>query len=66
MDGYEAATRIRAQEKSTGQAGQIPIIALTAHASAQDRSNCLDYGMNGFVTKPMTIEDLETALDEVF
>lgn len=43
----------------------IPIIALTAHASEQDKDNCLKNGMNGFVTKPITIDELENALREV-
>lgn len=65
VDGFEATTRIRAQERSMGSASSIPIIALTAHASDQDRDNCLKNGMNGFVTKPMTIDELENALSEV-
>ncbi|MFK8048090.1 MAG: response regulator [Halioglobus sp.] len=65
VDGHEATARIRAQESSMGTATPVPIIALTAHASIQDKENCLKNGMNGFVTKPMTIEELESALSEV-
>lgn len=65
VDGFEATTRIRAQENSMGLSTYIPIIALTAHASEQDKDNCLKNGMNGFVTKPMTINELENALSEV-
>ena len=43
MDGYEAATRIRSEE---GNQGRIPIIALTANASARDRAKCHQSGMD--------------------
>lgn len=65
VDGFEATTRIRAQENSMRLPNYIPIIALTAHASEQDKDNCLKNGMNGFVTKPITIDELENALREV-
>lgn len=65
VDGFEATTRIRAQENSMGAATNIPIIALTAHASEQDKKNCVKNGMNGFVTKPVTIAELESALSVV-
>ena len=65
VDGFEATTRIRAREKLAGANSPIPIIALTAHAFAQDRSDCLAGGMNGFLTKPMTIEDLAAAIQNV-
>ena len=53
MDGYEATRRIRAHG-----AASLPIIAVTAHALADERQKCLDAGMNGFLSKPFDPSDL--------
>lgn len=62
MDGYDSAKAIRQREKS--QAGaQVPIIALTANAIHGDRDFCLAAGMDDYVSKPYTVEDLASMLD---
>ena len=58
MDGLEATRRIRAIEG----AGSVPIIALTANASNEDREACLAAGMDAFVVKPFDRERLEEAI----
>ena len=55
MDGLEATRKIRAMDHvSKG----LPIIALTANAFDDDRNACFDSGMNDFMTKPVSAEEL--------
>jgi PAS domain S-box-containing protein len=61
MDGLEATRRIRAAEQATG-AGRVPIIAMTASAFDDDRIACRDAGMDGFLPKPWTTEQLTQTL----
>ncbi|MCG8552192.1 MAG: iron-containing alcohol dehydrogenase, partial [Desulfobacterales bacterium] len=56
MDGYQACREIRKHEAPLGI--HTPIIAITAHAMADDRKNCRDAGMDDFLTKPFMMEDL--------
>lgn len=58
MDGYEATRAIRAEEQGV----RIPIIALTANASQEDKDNCQNAGMDDFVTKPFRNIDLIQSL----
>ena len=56
MDGFQATRAIREHESGTGQ--RIPIVALTAHATTQDRSACLDAGMDDYISKPIRRAEL--------
>lgn len=56
MDGMQATASIRAQEAITGR--HIPIIALTAHAMAGDRTRFLEGGMDGYIAKPIRSREL--------
>ncbi len=60
MDGITATRQIR--EREGGKERRSCIIALTAHARPEDREDCLAAGMDGFLTKPMRIDELETAI----
>ena len=55
MDGLEATRKIRALPHVTKE---LPIIALTANAFDDDRNACFDSGMNDFMTKPVSAEEL--------
>ncbi|MDT9000259.1 ATP-binding protein [Paucibacter sp. APW11] len=58
MDGLDATRAIRA----TTQGRDIPILAMTANAFAEERQRCLDAGMNDHVAKPVVAEQLFTTL----
>lgn len=62
MDGFEATKRIRSIEKVIAKPKTIPIIALTADAMAEDCERSLQAGMDGHLTKPITIDGLHAAL----
>ncbi|MDE2592678.1 MAG: response regulator [Burkholderiales bacterium] len=61
MNGYEATRMIRAQETKLGLT-HIPIIALTATASDAERQDCLDAGMDDFLSKPCSLEEMTAML----
>jgi signal transduction histidine kinase/CheY-like chemotaxis protein/HPt (histidine-containing phosphotransfer) domain-containing protein len=61
VDGFDAARAIRKIEAETGQA-PIRIIAVTAGAMGGDREQCIAAGMNDYLTKPFTGEQLYKAL----
>ena len=63
MDGYEATRRIRALPDP--EKAQIPIVAMTANAFAEDRENALAAGMNEHIAKPFDIHTLLWKLAEI-
>ena len=63
MDGYEATRQIRALE-NPALAG-IPILAMTANAFEEDKKSALDCGMNGFLSKPIIMEELVHELQKI-
>jgi signal transduction histidine kinase len=56
LDGYEATRRIRASGSS------VPIIAVTANATPEERARCLEAGMTDYLTKPLSREALVETL----
>ncbi|WAS92904.1 PAS domain S-box protein [Nannocystis punicea] len=60
MDGWEAAAAIRKSEEPRVRA--VPIVAMTARATESDRLHSLERGMDGFLTKPVQIADLQAVL----
>ena len=60
LDGMEATRRIRLEQ--TERNPRLPIIAMTASALQEERTQCLESGMDDFISKPVMIDDLSTAL----
>lgn len=63
MDGFEATQKIRERELSLSLP-KIPIIALTANAILGDRENCIAKGMDDYLSKPFTLEQLYKVLSQ--
>jgi CheY-like chemotaxis protein len=63
MNGLEAAARIRDHEAGGGR--RVPIIALTANATADDRVACLGAGMDDVLTKPISAARLQATLRRI-
>ena len=64
MDGYATTSRWREIE-AVEHRPRLPILALTAHAMADDRRKCLDAGMDDYLTKPVKLESLRAVLSRL-
>ena len=60
MDGFEATAAIRTAERQP--AVRIPIVAMTAHAMSGDRERCLAGGMDDYLTKPVSLREVDRVL----
>ena len=63
MDGCTATRRIRALKDPARAA--VPIVAMTANVFEEERKRAFDCGMNGFLSKPIVIEELIDALRDI-
>ena len=63
MDGHEATKRIRNLKDPA--LANIPILAMTANAFDEDRKAASEYGMNGFLSKPIELKELIQVLNSV-
>ena len=61
LDGVETTRRIRAAQHATS--ARVPIIAVSASATAQEQIRCLSAGMDDFLPKPVTLDALRTMLE---
>jgi CheY-like chemotaxis protein len=60
MSGLDATAAIRVHEKMTGL--HVPIVAMTAHAMEGDRGRCLAAGMDGYISKPISLDAIRRGL----
>lgn len=64
LDGLEATAAIRKIEQPTGR--HIPIVAITALALKGDRESCLNAGMDDYISKPISKDDLQQVINRNF
>jgi signal transduction histidine kinase/CheY-like chemotaxis protein len=62
MDGLTATSLLRQRERSTGT--HQTVIALTAHAMQSDQARCLSAGMDGYLSKPIRMAELDAVLTQ--
>jgi signal transduction histidine kinase/DNA-binding NarL/FixJ family response regulator len=64
MDGFELTRQIRAEEALTRSSRRTPIVALTANALKGEAERCTAAGMDGYLTKPLTLERLRDTVEK--
>ena len=62
MDGYEAIAKM----KNDADLQHIPVIAITAQAMTGDREKCLEAGADGYISKPVDVDELLQQLNKIF
>lgn len=60
IDGFETTRRLRSREEGAGL--RVPIVAMTASAQPGDREACLRAGMDDYLTKPVTTDELDRVI----
>ncbi len=63
LDGLQATAALRLRERGSNR--HVPVIAMTAHALKGDRERCLAAGMDGYVSKPVRVNDLYDVLEDL-
>lgn len=61
MDGYEAIGKM----KNDTALKNIPVIAITAQAMTGDREKCMEAGADGYISKPVNVEELLVLLNKL-
>lgn len=63
-NGFEITADIRKYEENTGIREGVPIIALTANTLDNDKDKCLQAGMNDYLPKPFSPEELYAVIEQ--
>ncbi len=64
ISGYETSQLIRDLEKKSLLNRRTPIIATTASTTQKDKEKCLIYDMDGYISKPLNINNIEKILED--
>ena len=65
MDFGEAQATRRIRDRERDDVKRLPIIAMTAHAMKGDREQCLEAGMDAYISKPIRVQDLLHTLETI-
>ncbi|MFW2366641.1 MAG: response regulator [Desulforhopalus sp.] len=65
MDGFQATAIIRRMERDKDLPQRTPIYAITGNVQGQDQDKCLKGGMDGYIGKPFTQEDIRSLLENI-
>ena len=65
MNGFEITAEIRKWEQEEGKTKDIPIVALTANTLDNDKEKCLKAGMNDYLPKPFSAEELYDVINQL-
>ena len=63
LDGFETCVRLRQREAAVPNGPRLPVIAVTAHALAEEKEKCRAAGMDDYLAKPLRDEELAATLD---
>jgi CheY-like chemotaxis protein len=63
-NGFEITSEIREYEKRSGNSCRIPIIALTANTLDNDKDKCIQAGMNDYLPKPFSPDELYSIIEQ--
>ncbi len=66
MDGFQATRKIRQLERQANEKMHTPIIALTANALLGDRNQCIEAGMDDYLSKPFQLEQMASTIGRWF
>jgi CheY-like chemotaxis protein len=65
MDGITASRKIRMLESYRRGRQRVKIIALTANAQKQDKNDCLEAGMDGYMSKPLNPKEISLIIEDI-
>jgi CheY-like chemotaxis protein len=65
MGGLEATIAVRERERASASGQHIPIIAMTANAMVGDKEQCLEAGMDAYLSKPLQVAALFAAIESL-